>query len=243
MDVRDSSQVFAISQQPMNRASVRKDAQLGALTTLTLYCGLGMQLCLLQACSGTGEHLPRQKTLVDTQTTTKALARRVGKTCTWGTDLVGQRLQNMNWTIRGPGEFLISVRVDGPIRDSIPKDGVMTLSSPHDAYSRFTPSPNLPQHVINVLLVGWTDVDIASIPGVALAHPASSSDPKRPGVQMIDPAILTLGNSIGPAAIAFDAGVTFEIVDTTADGFVGHWHGDGLQKQQPYGVFCMRRTK
>lgn len=123
--------------------------------------------------------------------------------------------------------------------------GRMILRAPDPNYDELRPRAHDPSHVVPVLLVGNTDIDLLSLGVIGLIHSATSTDPDRPGVQMIHGGGLMLGNARSMKhSSGLHAGVSLTIVSLGKDAFSGGWADNALSPRAPSGHFCaFRLTK
>jgi len=142
------------------------------------------------------------------------------------------------------GEFALTVvATQGFLRDSVVR-GRLSLwiaDSPHRYY---TGSPDYPDHVsdsVTFPLAGASDVDLETLGEVSLAYSVGSRNRDRPGVQGTRSGGLVFGNAAGPQGMNLDAGVFFQILAITGQGFSGDWIDGGRRSPLPAGVFCAVR--
>jgi hypothetical protein len=95
-------------------------------------------------------------------------------------------------------------------------------------------------------LVGASDVDLRRLAPVTLAHPPSSRDRERPGVEVQQDGSMWFGNAFSGTGGTNDAGVAFRRISLTPWGFRGEWIEGGLvvvNGAVPGGYFCAVRAR
>lgn len=101
-------------------------------------------------------------------------------------------------------------------------------------------------------LSGWSDIDLARIGPLAVAHSVADRNSRRPGAEVVfDSATrqlkLTLGNSMefradGSILKTTDVGVMLYAFYANEHRIVGQWKGGGMSSKPPEGYFCADRV-
>jgi len=96
---------------------------------------------------------------------------------------------------------------------------------------------------------GSSSIELGKLGEVTVAHPVSSTDPDRPGVQVSydsrDSTLsMMLGNSYGSRGMATDAGVVLDVRTLTDSEIGGRWDNGARTTAPLFGYYCLsRRTR
>lgn len=107
--------------------------------------------------------------------------------------------------------------------------------------------PRSASSVVSYPLGGSSTVDLTKLGPVTLAHSPATSIKGRPGVQARYDSLaatlrLVFGNSKSVRGVQRDAGVYFDVLELSPDGFRGRWTDGGRTSAAPAGYFCATRV-
>ena len=109
--------------------------------------------------------------------------------------------------------------------------------------------PKLSPHSrVSYPLSGHTDLHLAELGSLTLAHSPASRDPSQPGVQVLWDSTasiirIILGNTATPQRTAVDAGVSLDVLDVSRTKLTGWWQSMGRTHPQLAGYFCATRVE
>jgi hypothetical protein len=104
-----------------------------------------------------------------------------------------------------------------------------------------------PNHAIEFIAYGWSNIDLRRLGPVSLAYSPADSSADRPGAQVsynsdTETLGFVLGNAFSPTrGMALDAGVYFDVIAVDSTGFRGWWQDGGLSPAKGY--FCAWRAQ